>query len=200
MNPSLEQIWVELADRLREFIRKRVSDPAEGEDILQNVFLKIAKRAHELPATRKLQAWIFSITRHAIIDHYRTRKEFVAVPETLAVEDPSAPEEMEALKAWFRRMIHSLPGPYREAILLTAFDGLSQVEMARQLGISVSGAKSRVQRGRQQLKAMLLDCCHFEFDGRGRVFDCTPRRAGCSACLAPALAPAKVPAPGQAAV
>jgi RNA polymerase sigma-70 factor (ECF subfamily) len=49
------------------------------------------------------------------------------------------------------------------------------VELAKRLGISVSGAKSRVQRGRQQLKEMLLECCEFEFDRRGRVYDCTPR-------------------------
>ncbi len=97
----------------------------------------------------------------------------------IAAETEAEPAEREALKASFRRMIHRLPGPYREAILLTEFEGLSQVEMARRLGISVSGAKSRVQRGRQQLKNMLLDCCHFEFDRRGRVFDCQARRNDC---------------------
>jgi hypothetical protein len=85
-------------------------------------------------------------------------------------------------------MIHSLPGPYREAILLTEFDGLSQVEMARRLGISVSGPKSRVQRGRRQLKNMLLDCCRFEFDRRGRVFDCQARRNDCPSCASPSPA------------
>jgi RNA polymerase sigma-70 factor (ECF subfamily) len=191
MNPTLEQIWNELAAKLREFIRRRVSDAAEAEDILQDVFLKLAKRADELPEPAKLQGWVFLIARNAVIDHYRTRKETVAVPETLESDAAVAPEELEGLKTSFRRMIHSLPGQYREAILLTEIEGLSQVDLAKRLGISVSGAKSRVQRGRQQLKEMLLECCEFEFDRRGRVFDCTPRGTDCPECSAPKSAPAR---------
>jgi RNA polymerase sigma-70 factor (ECF subfamily) len=93
-------------------------------------------------------------------------------------------------------MIHSLPGPYREAILLTELEGLSQVELARRLNISVSGAKSRVQRGRQQLKEMLLDCCEFETDRRGRVYGCTPRGEPCAECDDSTPAP-QVPLPGS---
>lgn len=189
MNPTLEQIWHELAGRLREFIRRRVSDAAEAEDILQDVFLKLAKRTDELPEPAKLQGWVFRIARNAIIDRYRTRKETVAMPESLSADTEAEPEEMEALQAAFRRMIHSLPAPYREAILLTEFEGLSQVELAQRLGISVSGAKSRVQRGRQQLKQMLLECCEFAFDRRGHVFDCTPRGTACPECPPPAVRP-----------
>ena len=181
MNPTLEQIWNEFAEKLRLFIQKRVSNPAEAEDILQDVFLKIGTRLNQLEDTAKLQGWLYLIARNAVIDHYRKQRETVELSETLAIEDE--PAELEELKVSFRRMIHGLPGPYREAILLTEFDGLSQVELARRLGISVSGAKSRVQRGREQLKEMLLDCCHFEFDRRGRVFDCHPRKpSDCPDC------------------
>lgn len=182
MNPTLEQAWNELAARLREFIRRRVSDAADAEDILQDTFLKLARRAHELPEPAKLQGFLYRIARNAIIDHYRTRKETVAVPETLMAETDSATDEWETLKASLRRMIHSLPERYREAIQLTEMEGLPQVALARRLGISVSGAKSRVQRGRQLLKEMLLECCEFEFDRRGRVHECVPRGKDCPEC------------------
>jgi len=182
MNDALENIWNELAGRLRAFIRRRVSNNAETEDILQDVFLKLARRADELPGPAKLQGWIFLIARNAIIDLYRTRKETVAVPETLAAEEGAAPEELEGLNVSLRRMIRSLPEPYREAIQLTEIEGVPQVELARRLGISVSGAKSRVQRGRQALKKMLLDCCQFEFDRRGGINDCAPRGNDCPEC------------------
>ena len=82
-----------------------------------------------------------------------------------------------------RRMIDSLPEPYREALVLTEFDGLTQQELADRVGISLSGAKSRVQRGREQLKAMLTECCDFEFDRRGGVFDCMPhQQSDCNEC------------------
>jgi RNA polymerase sigma-70 factor, ECF subfamily len=68
-------------------------------------------------------------------------------------------------------------------VVLTEFDGLTQQQLADRLGISLSGAKSRVQRGREQLKQMLHECCTFEFDRRGKVIDCTPRRkAACKEC------------------
>ncbi len=84
--------------------------------------------------------------------------------------EPNGDEpELEELMAAFRRMIYSLPEPYREALLLTEFDGLTQQQLAEHVGISLSGAKSRVQRGREQLKTMLEECCSFEFDRRGTV-------------------------------
>ena len=80
-------------------------------------------------------------------------------------------------------MIEGLPDAYREAIVLTEFEGLTQKELADRLGISLSGAKSRVQRARGQLKQMLLGCCQFEFDRRGGIIDCKPRvNNGCRGC------------------
>ena len=148
MTPTLETIWHEFAAKLGQFIRARVSDPATAEDILQDVFLKIQGRLDRLRNPAKLQSWLYLLTRNAIIDHYRTRKETTEVPESLPVEPPENDMEMEELKAAFRRMLYSLPEPYRDALVLTEFEGLTQKELAERLGISLSGAKSRVQRGR----------------------------------------------------
>lgn len=175
MNATLEHIWNEFAEKLRQFIRHRVSDPESAEDILQDVFLKIHGRLGQLKDPAKLQGWLYLIARNAVIDFYRARQETVPVPEDLMAEPEAEPLEREELKASFRRMIFSLAEPYREALVLTEFDGLSQKALAERLGISFSGAKSRVQRGRAQLKAMLHECCVFEFDRRGRVIDCRPR-------------------------
>lgn len=183
MNATLEQIWHEFAGKLGQFIRARVADPATAEDILQDVFVKIQARLGQLKDPAKLQSWIYLITRNAIIDHYRTRKETVEVPESLAAEEEPQTHETDELKVAFLRMIYSLPEPYREALVLTEFDGLTQQQLAGRLGISLSGAKSRVQRGRQQLKQMLTECCTFEFDRRGKVIDCAPRgKTECAEC------------------
>ena len=183
MNPTFEQIWREFSVNLGQFIRARVADPATAEDILQDVFVKIQARLGQLKDATKLQGWIYLIARNAIIDHYRTRKETVPVPEELVAETEPQSEVIEALKAALRRMIDSLPEPYREALVLTELEGLTQQELANRVGISLSGAKSRVQRGREQLKAMLTECCAFEFDRRGRVFDCTPhQQSDCNEC------------------
>ena len=183
MTPTLENIWHEFAARLGQFIRARVADPATAEDILHDVFVKIQGRLDSLEDPTKLQSWLYLIARNAIIDHYRTRKETTEVSETLPAELPENDVEMEGLKAAFRRMIYSLPEPYRDALVLTEFEGLTQKELAERLGISLSGAKSRVQRGREQLKQMLNECCTFEFDRRGKVIGCEPRADGsCQEC------------------
>ena len=183
MTPTLESIWHEFSVKLGQFIRARVADPATAEDILQDVFVKIQARLDQLEDPAKLQGWLYLIARNAIIDHYRTRKETTEVPETMPAELPPDDPELEGLKASFRRMIYSLPEPYRDAVVLTEFEGLTQKELAERLGISLSGAKSRVQRGREQLKGMLHECCTFEFDRRGRVIDCSPRsEGGCEGC------------------
>jgi RNA polymerase sigma-70 factor, ECF subfamily len=183
MNATLEDIWHAFAEKLGRFIRARVADPETARDILQDVFVKIQQRLGRLNDPAKLQGWIYQIARHAIIDHYRARKETVEVPESLPAEPESNDGEIEELKAAFRRMIYSLPEPYREALVLTEFDGLTQQQLAEHTGLSLSGAKSRVQRAREQLKNMLHECCTFEFDRRGKVIDCAPReKSGCQEC------------------
>ena len=183
MNPPLEQIWHEFSNKLGQFIRSRVSDPATAEDILLDVFVKIQQRLSQLQDPAKLHSWIYLIARNAVIDYYRTRKESEDISETLIDEREPGSEEPEGLKASFHRMINSLPEPYREAVVLTELEGLTQKQLAERLGISLSGAKSRVQRGRQQLKEMLLGCCRFEFDRRGGVLGCEPRsRGNCREC------------------
>ena len=77
-------------------------------------------------------------------------------------------------------MVESLPADYREALILTEYEGLTQRALAERLGLSFSGAKSRVQRAREKLKAMLLDCCHFEFDRFGKIIDYQPNCACCT--------------------
>jgi len=69
-----------------------------------------------------------------------------------------------------------LPSPYREAITLTELEGRTQREAAQMLGISLSGMKSRVQRGRAKLRGMLEACCKVAVDARGKVIACEPRK------------------------
>ena len=183
MTPTLESIWTDFAERLGSFIRSRVNDPFAAQDIRQEVFAKIQKRLGSLRDFRKLESWIYQLARHTIIDYYRTRREDSEWVDSLPAEPPMRDQETEALVSSFRRMIDDLPAPYREAIVLTELEGLTQAELAARLGISLSGAKSRVQRARDRLRARLLECCRFEFDRRGGVIECEPRkRTSCPEC------------------
>ena len=167
-----EHIWNEFHEMLHSFIQGRVGDSAIADDILQEVFIRIHIRIHTLKDDSKIQSWIYQITRNAIIDFYRTRKTMEELPDSLMYEERKPEEKTrQDIETFFVPMIQSLPEKYREALILSEIQGLTQKKTAEKLGLSLSGGKTRVQRGRTLLKKRLLDCCHFEIDSRGNVID-----------------------------
>ena len=185
---SIDQIWSEFTAQLRRFIASRVKNGADVEDILQEVFIKIHRGLDRLEDPARLHAWVYQITRNAIIDHYRQGEQKVEIPSELpdVIAEEGASEDAEAeVATWLRSMAEDLPEKYREALLLTDIEGLTQKELAERLDISLSGAKSRVQRAREKLKDVLLECCHLEVDRRGRVVDWESRQSDCRHCTVP---------------
>jgi RNA polymerase sigma-70 factor (ECF subfamily) len=181
MTIASEQLWETFSRPLHQFIQRRVSDPHSAEDILQDVFLKIHTHIDTLRTQDRLTSWIYQITRNAIADYYRTQRPTVELDETLPVVDEVVDDNVvRELSPCVGAMVEELPETYREALRLTEYQGLSQKAMSEQLGISFSGAKSRVQRGRAKIKQQLLNCCHFQFDHAGRIIDYQSRRACCA--------------------
>jgi len=177
---TTEGVWQEFSTKLKQFILKHVPEQQSAEDILQDVFVKIHTHIETLRDKRKLQSWIYQITRNAIYDYYRDQRATTGVPEMPDLsEEPDDNDVERRLAASIKEMIDCLPAVYRQALILTEYEGLTQKELAGQLGLSFSGAKSRVQRAREKLKETLLECCHFEFDRRGRIIDYYPR---CNCC------------------
>jgi len=182
-----EHAWEAFAEPLHAFLRRRVSDEHTAEDLLQEVFLKIHTHIGTLREEEKLAPWVYQIARHVLIDFYRRQRpsEPLTAAETRASEQTDLEdEEMRAsLAASVLAMIRCLPAPQQEAILLTDYHGLTQKELATRLDLSFSGAKSRVQRAREQLKRLFLACCHVAFDQFGRAIDYAPQ---CDCCQAQA--------------
>jgi RNA polymerase sigma-70 factor, ECF subfamily len=180
MSVPLETIYNDFHAKLHRFIAGRVPDSDTAEDILQDVYLKIHTHIGGLRKTDRLESWIYQITRNAIVDYYRRARPQDELPESLASPFDEEPEAVSELAPSVRGMLGCLPDAYRQALELTEFQGLSQVELASRLNISVSGAKSRVQRGREKLKEAFLDCCHFEFDRLGKLMDYRPKCDQCA--------------------
>lgn len=182
MNTS-EDIWQEYHSRLRTFIKSKIADDMATDDILQNVFLKMHGGLASLKDKTKMQSWLYQISRNAIIDYYRSKKPAVEIPEWLPyTENDPSEKVMQELSDCLQPMIQKLPENYREAVILSEIKGLTQKEVAQVQGTSLSGAKSRVQRGRAQLKEMLAECCRLEFDHSGRLCDYERKGKSCDAC------------------
>ncbi len=172
MEEPLDRVWDQYSHRLKSFIRSRVADEAETEDILQEVFIRVHRHLCCQTDWNKPDSWFYQIARNLIIDHYRRRRELVELSDALPAEPDLPDNDPEAeLALSLKDMVDELPEPYRQALLLTEYQGLSQKQLAESQGLSLSGAKSRVQRARDKLRDMLLQCCHFEFDRRGRIVD-----------------------------
>jgi RNA polymerase sigma-70 factor (ECF subfamily) len=76
--------------------------------------------------------------------------------------------------------IQKLAPNYRDALLITEFQNISQKELAQKLNISYSGAKSRVQRGKEKLKELILNCCLVQTDTYGNVLNGEDKDCACS--------------------
>jgi RNA polymerase sigma-70 factor, ECF subfamily len=178
MPTTVADVWAVLGESVRRFVSRRVRDPHAAEDITQDVMLKTHARLASSEASaseERLPAWVFTVARNAVVDHYRSSS---ARPQAdldddavMAVADDEQERVTAELSTCMRRMVAHLPEPYREALTLADLDGLSQQEVAGRTGLSLSGAKSRVQRARRQLHDLILDCCRVELDRRGGVVD-----------------------------
>lgn len=169
---STEKIWELLSDRLRNFLRQKVSDDQLAEDLLQETFLRVHKHLESMSDSKRITSWVFQIARNLVVDHYRDKGQN-SLEIINQLEEEQQPENLdEFVMEWLPAMVSQLPNTYRDAVELYEFHGYSQQRIAEQLGISLSGTKSRIQRGRAKLKSILLECCSFDRDNRGNIIAC----------------------------
>jgi len=181
----IEKMWEELSKPLKSFIKHRVKSDQDAEDILQNVFYKIQSNIGNLRDVDKLNPWIYTIAKNSITDFYRVQKfetEVSGLPDDLASAAEEESTANEDIAQCLKSMIMYLPEKYKEAIILTEYHNLTQKELGERIGLSASGAKSRVQRARRKLKEILLCCCQLEFDRRGNVIDYQHKCDDCKFC------------------
>jgi RNA polymerase sigma-70 factor, ECF subfamily len=175
--------WKELEARLRPYVARRVASPCDVDDVVQEVFVRIHRGLGALRDGESFGGWVYRIAERAVVDHQRMRSRHplspAAPPET---SEPAAPANGDGLEGELTEcvalFVARLPSPYREAVTLTELQGMTQRDAADMLGISVSGMKSRVQRGRDRIRRMFEECCEMSVDARGRVVECTPRALG----------------------
>lgn len=170
---------------LWRFIRRRVPDDHVADDLLQETFMRVHRNIGKLQEAERLAAWVYQIARNVVHDHHRkATNSTVALADAETVRDDNEPQNGSRSITWLAEMIQSLPDGYRQAVQMAEIEEQSQQDVADRLGLSLSGAKSRIQRGRAMLKDVLQRCCSFELDGRGRVMGCDPKpnQDGCRDC------------------
>jgi RNA polymerase sigma-70 factor (ECF subfamily) len=169
--------WHEAIERLTQWVRPRIHDLADAEELVQDILERLVAHGEQLQTVGNPLGWMHRIATNAIIDYYRRPRRTVILPEGLPSETEDAAEVVRGeLAECIRPLVMYLDPMSREALLATDLGGKSQVDAAREAGVAVSTMKSRIQRARQKLREALLRCCHIELDRRNGVAEFSPKR------------------------
>ncbi|MDZ7891866.1 MAG: sigma-70 family RNA polymerase sigma factor [Rhodoferax sp.] len=171
----LNQAWTQHAPELRSWARHRLHNAADVEDLLQDLFLKGLRQGERFCSVHNARAWLFEVARNTLADRLRVARNTVELPDDVVslveVADP-----VDTLTACLPRVLSELSIEDREAITLCDLQGLPQAGYAQAKGITLSAAKSRVQRARMRMKQQLTTACQVQLDTAGHVQDFVPRK------------------------
>lgn len=173
--PCLMQAWHAHERELLLWLAARLDDPALARDLLQDVFIKALRMGGRFCDVANARAWLFEVTRNALTDHWRRHRATEPLDDALPDPEPDSPAEVDSLASCLPRVLAEMTEADRDAITQCDLNGLSQEDYARRLGITLAGAKSRVQRARRRLKKQLVASCQVELDTQGAVCCFTPR-------------------------
>jgi len=182
---TLETVWGQYQQALKAFLHSKVSNPDDVDDLQQEILIKTHQSLSTVKDADSVKSWLFQLANRTIIDFYRKRARYQRDGELQAEdlwfeqEDASLEQEMaECIKPFVDAL------PEEQSKLLDAVDlqGVSQKQLADKVGISYSTLKSRVQKGRVELRKLFEGCCTLELDKHGNVMECEVKSDGCGSC------------------
>jgi RNA polymerase sigma-70 factor, ECF subfamily len=161
--PALATLYARFRPLAFALALRVVGDPARADDVLQDAFLSVWRKAGTYVLGRgSARTWLSSIVRNRAIDIVRARRERTAGDDEellLGLHDPAPAVFDQVAASLDREVAHSalrgLPRPQREAIALAYFNGLSHAEIASQTGLPLGTVKSRVRLGIERMRASM---------------------------------------------
>jgi RNA polymerase sigma-70 factor (ECF subfamily) len=165
----VERAWRSNEAALRRYLLRRLGDRGAVEDLVQDVFVRAVQQADGFCSLSNPRAWLFRVAHNALVDFVRLRHQAEPIDDLPLPAPVPEDEPLRDLEACVARTLPTLAEPDRQALQLADLEGLPQQALATSLGLSLSGAKSRVQRARARLRAALVERCGIQFDERGRI-------------------------------
>lgn len=186
-NPSLslEQVWAEYQQALKSFLHSKVSNPDDVEDLQQEILLKTYQNLSTIADVSSVKAWLFQLANRTIIDFYRKRarqqRDGELQADDLWFEEQEASLEQEMAEC-IKPFVNALPAEQSQLLEAVELNGESQKQIAEKVGVSYSTLKSRVQKGRVELKKLFEECCTLQLDKYGNLVDCEAKSKQCGRC------------------
>jgi RNA polymerase sigma factor (sigma-70 family) len=142
---------------LYRYFYLRTGDGVASEDLVQNVFLRIINHRERYRPVGEFKSWIFSIAHNLGVDHLRTRGRYSSFEETVEIgADRSDTAEEDLLRderiSLLEKAMQGLRDDYREALILSRYEGLRYHEIGEILGCSEGAVKTRVHRAMEELR------------------------------------------------
>ena len=159
---TTDEIWEKFSCKLLNFIRLKVQNTHDAEDLLQDVFLRIHTNLEKVHNMKKVESWIFQITRNVINDYYRSHVRIEEFSEDSVILSDDELEFLSDIKECMISLVENLPEIHRVPLQMVYLEDKKQIDIAGELGLSIPGTKSRIQRGRKVLKKTLKECCNVQ--------------------------------------
>ena len=155
---TAEQIYLQYHDKVRAYVRSKIQDPHDVEDLVSAVFMKIVQKLNSYDPTKSsVSTWVYTITRNTVTDHFRTRRTLVALEDYMADE---APEELtdDVLDSLADALL-ALKEKERSLIVLHYYTGHTLKEVAEMMGMSYINAKVVHKKALDSLRAFFQKAC-----------------------------------------
>ncbi len=179
-NEDIQDIWQAYHRQLKSFLHSKISNEADVEDCLQEIFIKVNNNRHHLHSVSNMRAWLYQIAKHALIDFYRKkgREKEIHADDLWFEQENTESDLADCIEPFIKAL------PKEVAEILTAIDikGLSQKDYAMQNNINYSTLKSRLQSSRKQLRNLFEKCCYFSFDSYGNIIEYNPKSEKSKKC------------------
>ena len=176
--PCLIHAWHQHEHELRRWLIARLGNPNDASDLLQDVFEKVMLQGEHVCQVNNMRAWLFQVTRHALIDSLRSQREQIELSDDDVPEDNEESAPIDALSECLPRVLSELSLHDREVITRCDIEGMSQQDFASMKSMGLSAVKSRIQRARTRLRQTLEKNCQVRFDETGQVCFFVPRTRG----------------------
>lgn len=171
---DLNLIVSDFYNHLKQYLMGKIHNNELTEDIVQEVMLKVITAHQKNLQVKNLKAWLYQIARNTLVDYYRKSANRIHENENLIdemfldlQEDSFRPSDN------LIPMIELLPKKYGGPLLLSDIENIPQSEIAKQLGLSLSATKMRIQRARKMLYNLFIECCNIEYSEKGAFVNCT---------------------------
>ena len=149
---NAEQIYLQYHDKVRAYVRGKIQDPHDVEDLVSAVFMKIVQKLDSYdPEKASVSTWVYTVTRNTVTDYFRTRRTLVALEDYMADEAPA--ELNDGVLDSLADALLALKEKERSLIVLHYYTGHTLKEVAEMMGMSHINAKVIHKKALESLRA-----------------------------------------------